>query len=66
MVRFQVIELELSTGIPMLYVAKDGKFMRRGSPVGPTVTGVFALTPVRKEETWDGSLGFHPEAQSQW
>lgn len=40
----EVIELELSTGIPMLYVAKDGEFSRRGSPLGPSITGVFALT----------------------
>ncbi|GFZ10030.1 phosphoglycerate/bisphosphoglycerate mutase [Actinidia rufa] len=32
----EVISLELSTGIPMLYIFKEGKFMRRGSPVGPT------------------------------
>ncbi|KAL2643465.1 hypothetical protein R1flu_011052 [Riccia fluitans] len=40
----EVIELELSTGIPMLYVFKKGKFIRRGSPTGPTVHGVYALT----------------------
>lgn len=40
----EVIELELSTGIPMLYTLKDSKFLRRGSPVGPTVHGVYALT----------------------
>ncbi|KAG6554280.1 hypothetical protein Mapa_004196 [Marchantia paleacea] len=40
----EVIELELSTGIPMLYVFKRGKFLRRGSPTGPTVQGVYALT----------------------
>ncbi|KAL3696909.1 hypothetical protein R1sor_010985 [Riccia sorocarpa] len=40
----EVIELELSTGIPMLYVFKRGKFIRRGSPTGPTVQGVYALT----------------------
>jgi len=40
----EVIELELTTGIPMLYTIKDSKFHRRGSPVGPTVAGVYALT----------------------
>jgi 2,3-bisphosphoglycerate-dependent phosphoglycerate mutase len=40
----EVIELELSTGIPMLYTLKGSKFLRRGSPVGPTVQGVYALT----------------------
>ena len=43
----EVIELELSTGIPMLYTLKDAEFLRRGSPVGPTVQGVYALTQVR-------------------
>ena len=42
----QVIELELSTGIPMLYMFKDGKFQRRGSPLSRDAAGVFALTPV--------------------
>ncbi|KAH9559137.1 hypothetical protein CY35_06G042500 [Sphagnum magellanicum] len=40
----EVIELELSTGIPMLYTFKGDRFLRRGSPVGPTVAGVYALT----------------------
>ncbi|CAK9877973.1 unnamed protein product [Sphagnum jensenii] len=40
----EVIELELSTGIPMLYTFKGNRFLRRGSPVGPTVAGVYALT----------------------
>lgn len=43
----QVIDLELSTGIPMLYIFRDGHFSRRGSPVGPDATGVYALTHVR-------------------
>ena len=43
----EVIEVELSTGIPMLYTLKDAEFLRRGSPVGPTVQGVYALTQVR-------------------
>lgn len=41
----EVIELELSTGIPMLYGFKEGKFTRRGSPVGQDVYGQYALTP---------------------
>ncbi|XP_057975042.1 2,3-bisphosphoglycerate-dependent phosphoglycerate mutase 1-like isoform X2 [Malania oleifera] len=40
----EVISLELSTGIPMLYIFKEGKFIRRGSPVGPTEAGVYAYT----------------------
>ncbi|URE03923.1 2,3-bisphosphoglycerate-dependent phosphoglycerate [Musa troglodytarum] len=40
----QVISLELSTGIPMLYIFKDGKFFRRGSPTGPSEAGVYAYT----------------------
>nr|VDC97820.1 unnamed protein product [Brassica rapa] len=40
----EVISLELSTGIPLLYIFKDGKFMKRGSPVGPTKAGVYAYT----------------------
>lgn len=40
----EVISLELSTGIPLLYIFKEGKFMRRGSPVGPTEAGVYAYT----------------------
>lgn len=42
----QVINLELSTGIPLLYIYKEGRFMKRGSPVGPTEAGVFAYTEV--------------------
>ncbi|KAJ7527227.1 hypothetical protein O6H91_16G043600 [Diphasiastrum complanatum] len=41
----EVIDLELSTGIPMLYVFKEGKFVRRGSPIGPDTIGVYAFTP---------------------
>jgi hypothetical protein len=44
---FQVISLELSTGIPMLYIFKEGKFIRRGSPAGPSEAGVYAYTKVR-------------------
>ncbi|KAF9615023.1 hypothetical protein IFM89_021594 [Coptis chinensis] len=40
----EVISLELSTGIPMLYIFKEGKFMRRGSPMGPSEAGVYAYT----------------------
>ncbi|XP_010521196.1 PREDICTED: uncharacterized protein LOC104800160 [Tarenaya hassleriana] len=40
----EVISLELSTGIPLLYIFREGKFMRRGSPVGPTEAGVYAYT----------------------
>ena len=43
---WQVISLELSTGIPMLYIFKEGKFIRRGSPVAPTEAGVYAYTRV--------------------
>ena len=44
---YQVISLELSTGIPMLYIFKEGKFIRRGSPAGPSEAGVYAYTKVR-------------------
>ncbi|CAO2834404.1 unnamed protein product [Amaranthus hypochondriacus] len=40
----EVISLELSTGIPLLYIFKEGKFLRRGSPVGPTEAGVYAYS----------------------
>lgn len=43
---WQVISLELSTGIPMLYIFKEGKFTRRGSPAAPTEAGVYAYTKV--------------------
>jgi 2,3-bisphosphoglycerate-dependent phosphoglycerate mutase len=43
----QVISLELSTGIPLLYIFKEGKFIRRGSPAGPSEAGVYAYTKVR-------------------
>nr|KYP72530.1 2,3-bisphosphoglycerate-dependent phosphoglycerate mutase [Cajanus cajan] len=42
----EVISLELSTGIPMLYIFKEGRFIRRGSPIGPTEAGVYAYTRV--------------------
>ncbi|XP_048130414.1 2,3-bisphosphoglycerate-dependent phosphoglycerate mutase 1-like isoform X2 [Rhodamnia argentea] len=40
----EVISLELSTGIPLLYIFKEGRYVRRGSPVGPTEAGVYAYT----------------------
>ncbi|XP_077213614.1 2,3-bisphosphoglycerate-dependent phosphoglycerate mutase 1-like [Tasmannia lanceolata] len=40
----EVISLELATGIPMLYIFKEGKFIRRGSPVAPSEAGVYAYT----------------------
>ncbi|KAL5818169.1 hypothetical protein ACOSQ3_022068 [Xanthoceras sorbifolium] len=40
----EVINVELSTGIPLLYIYKEGHFMKRGSPVGPTEAGVYAYT----------------------
>ncbi|XP_050127366.1 2,3-bisphosphoglycerate-dependent phosphoglycerate mutase 1-like isoform X6 [Malus sylvestris] len=42
----EVISLELSTGVPLLYIFKEGEFMRRGSPVGPTEPGVYAYTKI--------------------
>ncbi|CAN0877368.1 2,3-bisphosphoglycerate-dependent phosphoglycerate mutase 1 [Linum grandiflorum] len=40
----EVVSLELSTGIPMLYLFKEGRFVRRGSPVAPSEAGVYAYT----------------------
>ncbi|KAG9141893.1 hypothetical protein Leryth_009258 [Lithospermum erythrorhizon] len=40
----EVINLELSTGVPMLYTYKTGKFIRRGSLAGSTEAGVYAHT----------------------
>ncbi|KAL3619726.1 2,3-bisphosphoglycerate-dependent phosphoglycerate mutase 1 [Castilleja foliolosa] len=42
----EVISLELSTGIPMLYIFKEGCFIRRGSPMAPTEAGVYAYTKI--------------------
>ncbi|KAJ0754511.1 putative phosphoglycerate mutase (2,3-diphosphoglycerate-dependent) [Helianthus annuus] len=42
----EVINLELSTGVPMLYIYKDGTFIRRGSPPGTKGAGVYAYTSV--------------------
>ncbi|XP_052190212.1 2,3-bisphosphoglycerate-dependent phosphoglycerate mutase 1-like isoform X2 [Diospyros lotus] len=39
-----VISLELSNAIPMLYLFKEGRFMRRGSPLGSTEAGVYAYS----------------------
>jgi hypothetical protein len=33
----------------MLYTFKKSEFLRRGSPVGPTVAGVYALTKVKDQ-----------------
>lgn len=40
----EVISLELATGVPMLYIFKEGSFLRRGSPIPPTEAGVYAYT----------------------
>ncbi|KAL2498786.1 Phosphoglycerate mutase family protein [Abeliophyllum distichum] len=40
----EVINLELSTGVPMLYIYKDRNFIRRGSPTGSSEAGVYAYT----------------------
>lgn len=40
----EVINLELSTGVPMLYIYKDQNFIRRGSPIGSSEAGVYAYT----------------------
>ncbi|CAN1331576.1 2,3-bisphosphoglycerate-dependent phosphoglycerate mutase 1 [Linum perenne] len=42
----EVVSLELSTGIPMLYLFKEGRFVRRGSPVAPSEAGVYAYTRI--------------------
>jgi len=31
----------------MLYIFKEGRFIRRGSPIKPTEAGVYAYTKVR-------------------
>jgi hypothetical protein len=45
----------------MLYTFKDSKFLRRGSPVGPMVAGVYAMTKVMHGLILfiDGNHGFH-------
>ncbi|KAI3672409.1 hypothetical protein L6452_38497 [Arctium lappa] len=40
----EVISLELATGIPMLYIVKEEKYIRRGSPAAPSEAGVYAYT----------------------
>eukprot|EP00245_Coleochaete_scutata_P010842 TRINITY_DN3916_c0_g1_i1.p1 TRINITY_DN3916_c0_g1~~TRINITY_DN3916_c0_g1_i1.p1 ORF type:complete len:357 (-),score=83.67 TRINITY_DN3916_c0_g1_i1:637-1707(-) len=40
----EVIELELATGIPLLYVYENGGYKSRGSPLSPERAGVYALT----------------------
>ncbi|XP_078171919.1 2,3-bisphosphoglycerate-dependent phosphoglycerate mutase 1-like [Carex rostrata] len=40
----EVISLELSTGIPMLYIFKEGTFIRRGSPPRPNEASVYAFS----------------------
>ncbi|KAL8047181.1 hypothetical protein ABFX02_08G222900 [Erythranthe guttata] len=40
----QVINLELSTGVPMLYIHREGNFFRRGSPIGSSEAGAYAYT----------------------
>ncbi|KAK1406769.1 hypothetical protein QVD17_38377 [Tagetes erecta] len=40
----EVISLELSTGIPMLYIVKEEKYIRRGSPPAPSEASVYAYT----------------------
>ncbi|XP_047968229.1 2,3-bisphosphoglycerate-dependent phosphoglycerate mutase 1-like isoform X2 [Salvia hispanica] len=40
----EVINLELSTGVPMLYIYKEGHFIRRGSPHGSSEAGAYAYT----------------------
>ncbi|XP_060185899.1 2,3-bisphosphoglycerate-dependent phosphoglycerate mutase 1-like isoform X2 [Lycium barbarum] len=40
----EVIHLELSTGVPMLYIYKENRFIRRGSPLGSMEAGVYAYT----------------------
>nr|GMC92481.1 7-deoxyloganetic acid glucosyltransferase-like [Ipomoea batatas] len=39
----EVISLELSTGIPMLYIFKEKRFLRRGSPAGANRDGSLCL-----------------------
>lgn len=40
----EVMSLELSTGVPLLYIYKEQEFTRRGSPIGPAEAGVYAYT----------------------
>ncbi|GJV69538.1 cysteine-rich receptor-like protein kinase [Tanacetum coccineum] len=42
----EVISLELSTGIPMLYIVKEVKYIRRGSSATPSEASVYAYTKI--------------------
>ncbi|MBA0551883.1 hypothetical protein Golob_022741 [Gossypium lobatum] len=44
LIMLKVTSLELSTGIPLLYIYKEGEFLRRGSPVGSEEAGVYAYS----------------------
>ncbi|KAL5573827.1 hypothetical protein UlMin_023424 [Ulmus minor] len=44
----KIINLEVSNGVPLLYIYKDGKLFRKGSPIGLTEGGVYAHTNERK------------------
>ncbi|MBA0608492.1 hypothetical protein Godav_020706 [Gossypium davidsonii] len=44
LIMLKVTSLELSTGIPLLYIYKEGEFLRRGSPVGSKEAGVYAYS----------------------
>ncbi|KAI8017137.1 hypothetical protein LOK49_LG04G00682 [Camellia lanceoleosa] len=45
-------KLGSSNGVPMLYIYKEGNFIRKGSPLGSTEAGVYAYT-------WDLGLYRH-------
>ncbi|GJU66107.1 chaperonin-like protein [Tanacetum coccineum] len=42
----EVISLELSTGIPTLYIVKEVKYIRRGSSATPSEASVYAYTKI--------------------
>ncbi|MBA0643523.1 hypothetical protein Goklo_027809 [Gossypium klotzschianum] len=44
LIMLKVTSLELSTGIPLLYIYKEGEFLRRGSPVGSKEASVYAYS----------------------
>ncbi|MBA0851651.1 hypothetical protein Goshw_023882, partial [Gossypium schwendimanii] len=44
LIMLKVTSLELSTGIPLLYIYKEGEFLRRGSPMGSKEAGVYAYS----------------------
>ena len=56
----QVTTLDLSTGVPLLYIFKEGKFMKRGSPVGSTEAGVYAYTKVNQTKPTVSSSSLSP------